>query len=94
MLLAWAVPVNVNVLSFVMRSPTTPLSFENETMTGAAGAPALIVTLRALDAALTLPAVSVAVAVKLCDPSASVAVVKLQAPLPLAVTVPSSVAPS
>ena len=41
-----------------------------------------------------LPAASVAVAVKLCAPSARVAVVKLQAPLPFAVTVPSRVAPS
>src|SRR5438046_1094612 len=39
-----------------------------------------------------LPAMSVAVAVRLCDPSASdVAGVKLQLPVPLAETVPSSV---
>ena len=53
-----------------------------------------IVTLSAAEAALTLPAASVAVAVKLCAPSARVAVVKVQAPLPFAVAVPSSVAPS
>src|ERR1700730_18465791 len=36
-LLATAVPVRVGVLSFVVWSPTTPLSVENETIVGAAG---------------------------------------------------------
>ena len=50
--------------------------------------------LMAAEAALVLPAASVAVAVRLWAPLASAAVVKLQAPLPLAVVVPSRVAPS
>ena len=85
MLLAWAVPVKASVLSLVMPSPAAPLSVENEAIAGAAGAAVSTVTLSALDAAPVLPAASVAVAVKLCAPSASAAVVKLQAPLPLAV---------
>ena len=47
-----------------------------------------------VEAALVLPATSVAVAVRLWAPLVSAAVVKLQAPLPLAVAVPSRVAPS
>ena len=77
-----------------MPSPTLPLSFENEVMLGAAGAVVSMVTLSAVDAAPVLPAASVAVAVRLCAPSRSDAVVKLQAPEPLATTLPSSVAPS
>ena len=53
-----------------------------------------MVTLSALEAALVLPATSVAVAVRLWAPLVSAAVVKLQAPAPLAVADPSSVAPS
>ena len=53
-----------------------------------------MVTLSAADAALVLPATSVAVAVRLWAPLVSAAVVKLQAPLPLAVALPSRVAPS
>ena len=52
------------------------------------------VTANTLEAALVLPATSVAVSVRLCVPVLSAAVVKLQAPLALAVTLPSSVAPS
>ena len=76
MLLASAVPVSVSVLSLVMPSPTVPLSVENEAIAGAPGAAVSIVTLSAAEAALVLPAASVAVAVKLWLPSASVAVVK------------------
>ena len=75
MLLASAVPVSVSVLSLVMPSPTVPLSVENEVMLGAAGAVVSIVTLIAADAAPVLPAASVAVAVRLCAPFASAAVV-------------------
>ena len=75
MLLASAVPVRVSVLSLVMPSPTVPLSVENEAMLGAAGAVVSIVTLSAAEAAPVLPAASVAVAVRLCAPLASAAVV-------------------
>ena len=94
MLLASAVPVSVSVLSLVMPSPTVPLSVENEAMVGATGAVVSMVTLSAVEAAPVLPAASVAVAVRLWAPLLSAAVVKLQAPLPLAVALPSSVAPS
>src|SRR5260221_10022952 len=93
-LLATAVPVSVSVLSLVMPSPTVPLSVENEEMLGAASAKLLTVTFRAAEAALLVPAASVAVAVRLWVALASVAVVKLQAPVPFAVALPSSVAPS
>ena len=53
-----------------------------------------IVTVRAVDAALRLPAVSIALLVKLWLPSTRVAVANVQAPLPLAVAVPIRVAPS
>ena len=68
MLLASAVPVSVSVLSLVMRSPTAPLSVENEAMLGATGATVSTVTLSAAEAALVLPD-TVSVAVKLCAPS-------------------------
>ena len=71
MLLASAVPVSVSVLSLVMSSPTTPLSGENEVMLGATGAGVSMVTARRVEAALTLPAASVAVAVRLWAPLAS-----------------------
>ena len=77
-----------------MPSPTVPVSGENEAIVGVTGATVSTVTLVAAEAALTLPAASVAVAVRLCAPLARVPVVKLQAPEPLAVAVPSSVAPS
>ena len=73
--LASAVPVSVRVLSLVMPSPTVPLSVENEAMVGATGAVVSTVTLSAAEAALVLPAASVAVAVRLWAPLASAAVV-------------------
>ena len=91
---ASAVPLRVSVLPAVMPSPPTPVSEAKPVMTGAAGAAVSTVTTRAGEAALTLPAASVAVALKLCAPSARAAVAKLQAPAPFAVTVPSDVAPS
>ena len=68
-------PVSISVLSLVMRSPTVPLSVVNEAMLGATGAAVSMVTLSALEAAPVLPAASVAVAVRLCAPLVSAAVV-------------------
>ena len=87
-------PVSVRVLALVMPSPTTPLSGENEVMVGATGATVSTVTLSAVEAAPVLPAASVAVAVRLWMAFDKAPVVKLQAPVPLAVALPSSVAPS
>ena len=74
-LLASAVPVSVRVLSLVMPSPTVPVSVENAAIAGALGAAVSTVTLKAAEAALVLPAASVAVAVKLWLPFAKAAVV-------------------
>jgi hypothetical protein len=49
---------------------------------------------KAADAALTLPATSVAVAVRACVPAARAVVVTLHAPLALVVAVPTCVVPS
>src|ERR1700749_956255 len=62
-------------------------------MVGAAGADG-IVTASAADATLTLPAASVAFAVKLGLPLARLPVVRVQAPLAFAVAVPTCVVPS
>src|SRR5690348_5603351 len=70
------------------------LSGENPAIVGATGATVSTVTAYAAETAPVLPAASVAVAVKLCAPSASTAVAKLQAPVPLATALPMSVAPS
>ena len=78
----------------VMPSPAVPLSVENEAMTGATGATVSMVTLSAVEEALVLPATSLAVALRLWAPLARAAVVKLQAPAPLAVALPSRLAPS
>ena len=77
MLLASALPVSNTVLSLVMWSlAEVPVSLVIVVLiTGAAGAAVSMVTLRADDAALTLPAVSVAFAVRLWAPSSSAAVV-------------------
>ena len=91
---AAAVPARVMWLALVMPSPAVPLSGENEATVGAPGATVSTVTFSAAEAALMLPAASIALAVKAWLPSASVAVAKLQAPLPLAVAVPIWVAPS
>src|SRR6476646_3972542 len=63
-------------------------------MVGLTGATVSMVTLSVPEAALVLPATSVAVAVRLCPPLLRAAVVKLQAPAPLAVMLPSRLAPS
>ena len=58
------------------------------------GAVRSIVTATLLEAALTLPAVSVALAVSVCAPSLNVDDVMLQLPEPSAVAVPNKVVPS
>ena len=58
-----------------MPSPAVPLSVEYAAIAGVAGALVSMVTLSALEAALVLPATSVAVAVRLWAPLASAAVV-------------------
>src|SRR5690348_5890234 len=63
-------------------------------MLGAIGATVSTVALRAAEAAPVLPATSVAVAVRLWAPLASAAVVYVQAPVLLAVALPSSGTPS
>jgi hypothetical protein len=62
-------------------------------MVGVTGTCVSTVTPSAVDAALVIPA-TVSVAVKLWVVLDKVPVVKFQAPLPLAVTLPSSMAPS
>ena len=59
-----------------------------------AGAVVSIVIASAAEAALVLPAASVAVALIECAPAASTPLVKLQLPRPSATVVPSSSAPS
>ena len=61
---------------------------------GATGAAVSTVRHKAVHGALVLPLPSVAVAARLWAPSARAPVVKLQAPVALAVTVPSNVDPS
>ena len=63
-------------------------------MVGVTGATVSTVTFMTVDAVLVFPDESVAVAVKPWPPSVNVDVPKLQAPLPLATTLPSSVEPS
>src|SRR5919108_490970 len=77
---ASAVPVNVGVVTLVRLSVLeVPLSLAaaRSGADGAAGAAVSTVTLRAVEAAETLPAASVAVAVTLCGPAARAAVVML-----------------
>ena len=69
------------------------MSLEYDEIVGALGATVSTVTDRTDEAALVVPP-EVAVAVKLWLPFDKAAVVKLQAPLPFAVTVPSCVVPS
>ena len=61
---ATAVPVKVMWLTLVMPSPTVPLSGENDARAGAVGLAVSIVTFSAVEAALTLPAASIAFDVK------------------------------
>src|SRR3954471_2962463 len=93
--LASALPLSVSVVALVMWSVLLrPLSGSTALTAGAAGAAVSMVSDQAVEAAEMLPAASVALAVKLWPPWARVAVAKLQAPDPLAVVVPSWVAPS
>ena len=97
MLLASAVPLTVGVESLVRSSAfdvPESLAASRSGVAGAAGAAVSMTTTVAAEAALTLPAASVAVAVMLCEPSASVPAVKVQVPAPFAVVVPSRTAPS
>jgi hypothetical protein len=65
-LLASAVPLNTNVVSLVIRSvDEDPVSVVIAVIDGALGPLVSIVMLKALDAALVFPAVSVALAVML-----------------------------
>ena len=96
-LLATAVPVRVNVLSLVMWSPTTPLSVENLAIVGAGAASVGadgMVTASAADAKPDCQPHPSLSCVKLWPPLARVPVVRLQAPLLLAVAVPTWVVPS
>jgi hypothetical protein len=94
--LASEVPLKVGVVTLVIRSLLElPLS-EAELrlgVEGAAGAVVSITTVEMLEAALTLPAVSLALTLRLWLPSASTELVIVQLPPPLAVVVPSSVVP-
>ena len=59
-----AVPWTVSVVSFVIRSPGVPLSSVNPAIDGAAGGDVSMVTCRAAETGLALPARSLAEAVK------------------------------
>lgn len=85
--LASAVPEMIGA-KFVVEEPS-----RGDTM-ATAGPAVSTVTTRAGDAAETLPALSVEVVVKECDPEPSAVVVKVQLPLALAVALPIWVAPS
>src|ERR1700730_10527857 len=93
-LLASAGPARVRTVALVMPSPTVPLSGENDAIVGALGTWVSTVTASAADTALMVPAASAAVALKLCDPLVRAPVAKVHAPVPFAVAVPSTVAPS
>ena len=95
------VPLSVGVVSLVtwpvVRLPTIPPATLSLTVssTGTVGAVRSTTTLQAFDDRLTLPCGSVALTVKLCGPSTrAVSGVKLHAPVPSAVTMPSCVLPS
>ena len=95
MLLASAVPVNVGVVILVMLSVLeTPLS-DATTRSGRLGAATFLsmVICKTAEAALTLPARSVALAVILRAPAARAEVVMLQLPSAAAMPVPTLVVP-
>ena len=99
MLPASAVPPIVSVVSFELplfatRPVTGATSSVTLTITGANGAPLVsMVTWNAVEAALWLPAASLAVAVSAWAPSPSTEVVIVNTP-PVATPVPSTVVPS
>ncbi|MNZ33221.1 hypothetical protein D3C78_505640 [compost metagenome] len=95
------VPLSVGVASLVtcpgVKLPNAPPATLSLTVfsTGTAGGVMSMTTVYALDAMLTLPCGSVALTVKVCEPSLRAAVgVNVHAPLLLAVAVPICVAPS
>src|SRR4051812_15380632 len=93
--LASAVPESVRLVAEVRWSvEETPVSGVIAVMAGAPGALVSTVTASAAVAAPTLPAPSVARAVKLCAPLLGDDSEKDQAPLPLAVTLPMALPPS
>ena len=89
-------PLRMGVVTLVMWSPRTPLSLAvaSTGAEGAVGAVASIVRARAPEAAETLPAASVKVAVRLFDPDGSVLLVTDQVPLAATVAVPTTLVPS
>ena len=96
---ASAVPLRVGLASLVswplVRVVTAPTSSTTETSTGTAGGWVSTVRLKVLDGSLTLPAASVANAVKLCVALVSGVVRAIdQLPLASAVAVPSRISPS
>jgi hypothetical protein len=94
---ASAVPVNIGVVTLVVLSVAEPPLSEavaRSGLPGAAGAVVSIVTCSAPDAAPMLPDRSVAFAVMVCAPCASVVDVIDQAPVVLALPVPTAVVPS
>src|ERR1035437_3500217 len=76
-----------------MPSPTTLLSGENDATVGAGGAEPMTGS-KAFEMLLTLPAASVAVAVKLCVPAASDPALIFQLPPASATPVPRRAVPS
>ena len=98
MLPASAVPATVSVLSFELPlSATAPVTGSTSSVTlpitGATGADVSMVTWNAVEAALWLPAASVALNVRVWAPSLSAEVVIGPAP-PIATPVPTTVVPS
>src|SRR3954453_4029493 len=99
MLLASALPARVGVVSLLLRPlATVPVcgaaSSVIELIVGAPGAVVSIMTESPPEAVPVLPAASVALAVIVWLPEASVDVAMLQLPLPWAVPLPTLVAPS
>ena len=92
---AWPVIVRAEVWLVTLSVLSEPLSSAaaKSRPVGAAGGVASTVMASAADAALTLPAASIALAVIERTPAASVTS-RLNAPVPLAVVVPSEVVPS
>ena len=90
-------PVKVGVVAVVMPSPLEdPVSLAGSrlALAGVLGAVVSIVTASALEAALVLPATSVALAVTECTPWLKVELVIDQAPFVSAVALPRAVVPS
>src|SRR5207302_1026434 len=91
---ASALPATVNAVALVMPSDAeAPLSGLMALMVGAAGGLVSMMTEKALEASLRLPAMSVALAVRSWLPAARL-LARLQAPDPSAVAVPIVLAPS